>query len=280
MIKNILLPTDFSKNSINAIKYAVKLFENDECHFYILNVQKASSFISDDLMSVSTSATIYSTLVDAAKKSIANIISQIQNHAMNDKHTFHSLVDYDNFIDAINQTSLYNNIDLIVMGTKGASGLEKVLFGSNTAHVIQRCNLPVLAIPSSCKFRKLDKVAFTCSFKSSYAENNIEPLKDLISSHNSSLNILHVIEDYNFEEKLSENIEFFETHFKQVEVDRIVSSDANVYNTIHDYIVENDVKMISMMAKKHSFLSRLFTRHSYETFAFNIDIPFLVLKEH
>ena len=49
-MKAILLPTDFSKNSMNAIEYAVSLFEDETCEFYVLNIQKASAFVSDDFM--------------------------------------------------------------------------------------------------------------------------------------------------------------------------------------------------------------------------------------
>lgn len=276
-MKNILLPTDFSKNSINAIKYAVNLFEDIECSFYILNVQKASSFISDDLMSVSTSATIYNTLVDAAKKSITNIILQINKNFKNENHTFHSIVDYDNFIDAINQTSKIHGIDLIIMGTKGASGIEKVVFGSNTVHVLQRCDLPVLVIPEGCKFKKWDTVAFASSFRSTYLLNDLIPLQELVLLCHSKLKILHVVEDYNFEERRNENVEFFESNFPQVVFERIMPNDKNIYNVVHEYIVKNEVKMIAMVGKKHAFLSKLFTRHSVETWAFNIDIPFLVM---
>ena len=76
-MKAILLPTDFSNNSVNAINYAMELFKDVECQFYILNVQKASSFITDDMMVVASSATIYNTIIDASKKSISNIISKV-----------------------------------------------------------------------------------------------------------------------------------------------------------------------------------------------------------
>ena len=109
-MKNILLPTDFSKNSINAIYYALEFLKDQECQFYILNVQKASSFITDDMMVVNSSTTIYKTLINAAKKSINNIITTIEEEFENKKHTFHSIVDYDNFIDAINQVSKSNRI--------------------------------------------------------------------------------------------------------------------------------------------------------------------------
>ena len=49
-MKGILLPTDFSNNSLNAIDGAMQIFANSKCTFFILNVQKATSFISDDLM--------------------------------------------------------------------------------------------------------------------------------------------------------------------------------------------------------------------------------------
>lgn len=278
-MKNILLPTDFSKNSVNAINFAIKLFEHTSCNFYILNVQKASSFISDDMMVVSTSATIYNTLIDAAKKSIANIISHIENKSKNENHTFHSIVDYDNFIDSINQICEKHHVDFIVMGTKGASGLEKVIFGSNTVHVMQRCYVPVLAIPNGCKYKSIDTIAFTSSFSSSYLIEDLQPLKELVVSNSSKLKVLHVVEENNFAENLSQNIDFFHANFRQVEYDRIVSDDKDVYNNIHDYAISNDIKMIAMLSKKHSFLERLFTKHSVETFAFKIDIPFLVMKK-
>ena len=78
-MKAILLPTDFSKNSMNAIEYAVSLFENETCEFYVLNIQKASAFVSDDFMAVSSSATIYNTIIDTAKKSLSQKKSKKKN---------------------------------------------------------------------------------------------------------------------------------------------------------------------------------------------------------
>ena len=93
-MKSILLPTDFSKNSENAIKYALALFQDVTCDFYLLNVQRASSFITDDMMVMASSATIYQTIVDVSKRSLENLITKIEIKYSNDKHSFHSVVDY------------------------------------------------------------------------------------------------------------------------------------------------------------------------------------------
>jgi nucleotide-binding universal stress UspA family protein len=278
-MKTILLPTDFSKNSMNAIDYAMVMFENVSCEFYIINVQKASSFISDDMVVVSASATIYQTIIDTAKKSIENVIVKIKAKFNNDKHRFHSIVDYDNFIDSLNQTSKINHIDLIVMGTKGASGLDKVIFGSNTVRVMQRCNTPVLAIPDGCKFEGLDEVAFTTSFQSLYHVEDLQPLINLTKRCDSKLHVLHVMDSDNLAPEMDRGIDFFKEHFKDAALEYIYAVDNNIFHIIDEYIKTNSIKLLAMVGRKHTFLERLFTTHTVETIAFQIKIPFLVMHE-
>ena len=276
-MKTILLPTDFSKNSINAIDYAVELFKDMACHFYILNVQKASSFISDDMLVVSSYATIYNTIVDAAKKSIANIISKIEEDKNNSKHHFHSVVDYDNFIDSINQVSSKYQVDLIVMGTKGASGLDKVIFGSNTVRVIQRCDTPVLAIPDGCGFQPLDKMAFSTNHFTLFEEEKLDPLKMFVKLYDAELTILHVADENHLAQKQEKNNAFFNVCFPEALHDYIDVNSKDMVAYIKQYLSNNSIRMLAMISEKHSFLERLFIKHPVESFAFNINIPFLVM---
>lgn len=277
-MKSILLPTDFSKNSVNAINYAMALFKEVPCDFYLLNVQKASSFISDDMMVMASSATIYQTIIDVSKKSIANLITKLETKYKNEKHAFHSVVDYDNFIDSINQVTLNKQIDLIVMGTKGATGLEKVIFGSNTVHVMQRCVAPVLAIPDGCLFTNLNRVAFTTNYLTLHNIEELRPLKELVTLHDSKLNVLHFDGIEGIGDQRKENKKFLKTYFSDVTYENIDSFSTDLYKTLEEYVHANDIKLIAMMRKKHAFLERLFNRHPEETLAFNIDIPFLVME--
>ncbi len=276
-MKAILLPTDFSKNSLNAIYYAMNLLENEQCQFYVLNVQTASSFISDDLMTMSSSATIYQTLIETAKKSIKNLIKTIEAKFSNEKYAFYSIVDYDNFIDAINQTCESKNIDLIIMGTKGATGAQKVIFGSNTARIMQRCKTPVLAIPNGCSFTNLDKIAFTSNFSTFYNNNELQPLIDIAERYGSKIDILHLVDGDSLSKNQEMNKAFLDSCLSKVNHEFIELKGEKIFKTVRDYIVNNDIKMLSMMSKRHSFLERFFARQLVETFAFKIEIPFLVI---
>jgi nucleotide-binding universal stress UspA family protein len=277
-IKAILLPTDFSKNSLNAIDYALELFKNQPCEFYIINIQKASSFVSDDLMTMSSSATIYQTLIDAARKSIKNIIINVEKKYRNNLHQFHSIIDYDNFIDGINQICEARDIDLIVMGTKGASGVEKVIFGSNTVRVMQRCNTPVLAIPNGCVFKELERVAFTSNYTSLYNKEDLQTLVDILDLYNSKIDILHLANENDLSQDQENNKALLDSCFSNAAHEFVDLSSKDIFKTIQEYLYTNDIKMLAMMSKKHSFLERLFTKHLVETFAFKIDIPFLVME--
>ncbi|MFL1011565.1 universal stress protein [Flavisericum labens] len=279
-MKRVLLPTDFSRNSINAIHYALDLLKKESCQFYVLNVQKASSFISDDMMVVNSSATIYKTLIDAAKKSIQNIIVGVKKEFDNERHEFHPIIDYDNFIDSINQVCETRNIDLIIMGTKGASGLDKVIFGSNTVRVMQRCVAPVLAVPNDYKFNGLGSVAFMTKNITFTDNSDLKALADLLHGDSLKLKVLHVSDVQNKVIEQNLNMEFFKTHFPEAKHKFIKFEGADVFGAVHNYIEDDGVELLAMMSKKHSFLERLFTRHTVETFAFKIDVPFLVMHKN
>lgn len=277
-MKTILLPTDFSNNSVNAINYAVQLFKDEPCNFILLNIQKASSFISDDFMTMSSSTTIYQTLIDTAKHSITNLIKNIKTDNNNPKHEFVSLVDYDNFIDGVNQACSKHKVDLIVMGTHGASGAERVLFGSNTVRVIQRCATPVLAIPEGCKFEGLDKIAFPSDYLDSYTAEEFETLMDFVQTHKSKVEILHMIAEDHLTEEQKNNKQILDTVFSNISHDFIDLERSNLYDVVKEYTDANNIKLISMMSRKYGFFDRLFNQHNVETFGFKIEVPFLVME--
>jgi nucleotide-binding universal stress UspA family protein len=277
-VKAILLPTDFSKNSINAIDYAMELFRDETCEFYVMNIQKASAFVSDDLMTMTSSATIYQTLIDTAKHSITNVIKEMKLKYDNRNHGFYSIVDYDNFVDGINQICAARAIDLIVMGTKGASGAEKVIFGSNTARLMQRCSTPVLAIPDGCKFSKVDKIAFPSDYLSLYNKEELEPLMHISWLYNSKIDVIHLANKSEFTPHQENNRTFLDSCFDGLTHEFVDLEKKDIFETVMQYIKDNDIKMLAMMSRKHSFLERLFARHLVEAFAFKIDIPFLVME--
>ncbi|MEJ2114087.1 MAG: universal stress protein [Flavobacteriaceae bacterium] len=277
-MKKILLPTDFSINSIDAIEYAVELFDTKECDFYVLNVVKTSSFITDDLMTMTPSETLYKSLIDSSKKSINKIISKIKAKYKNNRHKFHAIVDYDNFIDAINQQCVSKSIDLIIMGTKGTTGLERILFGSNTVRVINHCLIPVLAIPSNCKFQPLKNIVFISDFLNQYKSSELLLLLNFSRMFNSKFKILHVSNTISLTEEQNKIKSFLNTYFNEVEHEFINLEGEDVMKQVTQYLAKHKINLLSMINRKHSFFNRLFVTHKVESFVYQISSPILIIQ--
>ncbi|RMA58774.1 universal stress protein [Ulvibacter antarcticus] len=194
-MKNILLPTDFSENSMNAIDYAMHFFENWECNFYILNVQKVSEYISDDLVAGSQSDTIFESIATDNKKLINQLVKKLSKQYKSQAYTFNGLFDYDDFVSAVDQAVKFHSIDLIIIGTNGATGAKEVLFGSNTLQILRNINCPTLTIPHHYSYSSVKSVLFTTQHCDNIAYNGIEVFKEMLNIHQCELNVLELDED-------------------------------------------------------------------------------------
>ena len=189
-MKNILLLTDFSDNSRNAIEYVLQFFKGGKYNFYILNVHKISKYTTSDLMTSSSDASIYDSLIKNPKASLNNMIDKFKESYGNEDYSFEAICDYDAFISAVKQTVNLKKIDLIAMGTNGATGAVEVVFGSNTVSVIRHVDCPLLVIPQDYKYIALNNILFATEYKDEYKEEPLKSLKHIIKKHNTQLDIL------------------------------------------------------------------------------------------
>ncbi|HIB49540.1 MAG TPA: universal stress protein [Flavobacteriaceae bacterium] len=194
-MKNILLPTDFSANSMNAIDYAMHFFENWECNFYILNVQKISEYISDDLVAGSKTDSIYDSIASDNKKLIQQLVKKLSKKHKSQGYTFHGLFDYDDFVSAVDQAVTFHAIDLIIMGTNGATGASEVLFGSNTLKIVRHLDCPTLTIPEHYRYTKINSALLTTQQCKDLSLRELEIFKEILNMHQCELNIVELDDD-------------------------------------------------------------------------------------
>ena len=273
----VLLPTDFSLNAKYAIDYALKLFENEKVDFYLWHVIRASSYITDDLITVKPTSSIYDSVISGSKESIEGLKEDLINQFKNQKHTYHTLIDYDNFIDAMNQVIETEGIDLIVMGSKGSSNLEKMLFGSNTIQVIQRTCCPVLAVPYAEIFKPIHKIAFTSNYKTEYNEKAFEILRNIATIQHSEIEILHVYNDDSLTDIQRKNKKLIHDMLQNLPHQFVELDGKNLYDTIHNYLNGSLVNLLCITNKKHNFIQRLFNISNVEIEVSNITMPLLVI---
>ncbi|WP_299431357.1 universal stress protein [uncultured Aquimarina sp.] len=276
-MRNILLPTDFSENAKNAIDYALEFFKNELCTFYVLNVQKASNYMTDDLMTAPANTSIHQSVLKGSKEQLNTLITELKNGILHENYTFHALTDYDIFTDAIKQAVKSKNIDLIVMGTNGATGAREVVFGSNTLNVIRKIDCPVLVIPQGYVFEGLKTILYTIDYNDHFTTENIEPLVDTLIKFKASLRILKIKEDETVTIAEFDDKKHLKDFFK--DINHTFHSITNVPTAlaINSFVQIMDVDMNAMFIQRETFLERFFSGSETSKISYGTRVPLLIM---
>lgn len=185
-MRTILLPTDFSVDAETALNYAIEMAGKAKMKIVLLHVYHVPP--------VKAHA---STLANEQeiKAEEANFLSRLKQLQTRIDHAGGIIseckVRMDLAVDGILKEAAEVKADLIIMGTKGASGLREVFFGSNTARIIEQAGCPVIAIPVEAKFRGIRHITYAGDYNKSEIKA-LKKLVDLARSFNAQLNILHI----------------------------------------------------------------------------------------
>lgn len=276
MQKKILLPTDFSDNAWNAIIYALKLYANETCDFYLLNSIK----IKGSTMS-NFSSKLSNTIRKSAFKDMLELKQMIERVNANANHNFEILVSNADLKDALETAIKKHAIQMIIMGTKGASGAKEFFFGSNTVNVINKVRLcPILTIPDQFDFVEPKKIAFSTDFNRLYKEEELAPLKEITDLYNSEINIVHLNNEEHLNEVQEYNSKILENDLKDYKHHFFwIPNYGKKANDINDFIKEQNINMLAMVNYKHSFIEKITKEPVIKTIGFQPFIPFLVIPE-
>jgi len=279
-MKNILLPTDFSKNSWNAIQYALAFFKKSSCNFYLLHVTSISNYAGGESPVIPTSATIEKTLLKQAKLELQKLLKKIRTLEESANHNFITLSSYDYFIDALRNQITEKNIDLVVMGTKGATGLKEAIIGSNTGDLITKVKCPVLVVPEKAVYHSLKEIAFPTDYNLFYQTKILNGISDLVKAHHATIRILHVAKKNDqLTEFQTENKEYLNDFFADENHSFHKVTNKKIEAGIQCFVESRDIDMIIMVAKNLNFFQQILFKPTVEEISYHIEIPFLVLHE-
>lgn len=137
--------------------------------------------------------------------------------------------------------------DIVIMGSKGSSGLEEVLIGSNTEKVVRNATCPVLTIKSKISPKDIHKVVFASDFNE-VPGDVVARLKAAISTINAELHLVKINTPSIFEntrsskDKMKAFVEDFEVEAASLEVYNSSSEEDGIL----DYAEDINADMIAM----------------------------------
>lgn len=281
MKRNILLPTDFSKNAWRAIVYALDLYKNDTCNFYVLNVFTATSNIIDSLINMEPGSELYESAKLNSENGLAKALDMISFHEeKNSKHNFVPISTYNNPLEAIKNIVEDKDIELIIMGTKGKTGSRKVSYGSTAMYVMEKVrNCPVIVVPEKAKHTLPAEIVFPTNYKSNFKKRELNYMVEIAKTCKSSIRVMHVAEEKTLNNKQIENKKLLEEILKNVDYSFHVLSSMDIPSAINCFIESRDSDMVAFINKKHSFFGSMLTQPLVKEIGYYSKVPILVMHD-
>lgn len=273
---NILLPTDFSDNAWSAIIYALKLYANEHCTFYLLNSTKLNSS-----RMASFSNKLLTTMRDNAKKDLLELKAQVAEVNANANHEFEVLLNIGDLDDAVEGAIEKYNIDLVIMGTKGATGAKEIFIGSNTTKIIKKIkSCPLLMVPDNYEFVAPKQIAFPTDFSRDCDARELHFLKRMADLYNSKIRIVHINERQRLTETQEKNYTILQQYLGEYEHSfHWIPDYTSKAEEIKNFVDELEVDMLAMVHYSHSFIERIAREPVIKKIGFQPTIPFLVIPE-
>jgi nucleotide-binding universal stress UspA family protein len=276
MIK-ILLPTDFSKASLNAIEYALNFAAGSNTKFIFYH-----SFIPFN-SALSGTPEYNKKEINKVKQELIIRIEKLK-FKMNEKFpdvVIETCIDKGAETRPIISFSKKNKIDLIIMGTTGASGLKEIIIGSVTADIIAKSECPVLAVPSNFKHKPIQKMLMPTN----YALHDLMALKFLFqfsATKNAAIHFLHINPKGKPSVKDTELMEAFEKTINSLLKKRNKEFTLHQGNDI-EYCISNKVQKekidltVMTTVKRKSYIDRFFYNSLTKKMACHTRIPLLAI---
>ena len=280
-MKNILVLTDFSENAKAAEKYALQLAIHVNGNLILYNTY------SRQREKISGNVVWPHSTPSSELQSISNLQARVNelNHELGKKRDnihkpeIRHLGNEGSLTDKFNEIIAENTIWLSVMGTKGESFANNVLFGSNVFKVLEKSRCPVLIIPKEAEYRKLKKIAYATDFRSSDADV-INWLYKLADPLKIALILVHVSSDTitdNEKESLKSQEQIYRAQFPKTTIG--IYQGENIQASLHKIAEQADLSMLALMHRRHEFFESLFHASISHKMIKHTEIPVLVFPD-
>ena len=275
-MKNILVPIDFSVQAEYAARVASDIARRTNSKILLLHMLELPSGIVDPSSYGSSNNTPTSLLfLKRAHEKFQDFkkSSYFDDLEIEDSVLFHKA------FDGILDESKKHKADLIVMSSRGTSGFEEMLVGSNTEKVVRNSDIPVLVIKQEVENFKIDNIVFASNFKYKN-RSSFQKILDFASLFNAKLHLLKINTIHNFEttKESSEAIRSFINDFDLGDYTLNIYNDVSIESGILNFSKAINVDVIVLNTHGRRGLAHLFNGSIGEDLTNHAKLPVLTFK--
>lgn len=284
-MKKILFPTDFSETANNAFIYAIHLAKSLDAELLVLHTFERPVISSLHGGRPELLEDVYTNIemseFDHFKAEVPKMREIAERYNLQD--TSMSFV-FENglLVYVIKNIVRKENIDLIVMGTSGASGFLKKFWGTNTVNTIQALNVPVLSVPHYAKFHAIKNIGLTTTFKES-DKPIVAAILKAAAYYDGKVKCLHLMEySGNMDRKLAfanKHIQEWTELFDNPRLEFLTEKTDDLKKSVVQFVAKEKIDMLVIVKRNLSFVDSIFYSSLSKMLATSVTIPLMIVRE-
>ncbi|MFT6166953.1 MAG: nucleotide-binding universal stress UspA family protein [Vicingaceae bacterium] len=271
-MNKILIPTDFSLNAKKATDYALLLFDEKDTEITLVNTFYIPYAAPDVIYSINdVSAENANSLFKVEQERIATKFPNL-------KATIITEFTIGDIVNVVCAKEKKGECDLVVMGTKGASGLAEVFVGSRTSSMIKSIKTPVLVIPAEATLNLPKRILFAADENVIDRKLDLDILKKIANKNKSKIDALYISENDENKEVIKKFIDYeVNLNFVNIPHELKMEDGDNVEEAINQYVEKHPIDLVAMITTKGNLFHNLFHGSVTKRVVMHTKMPLLVM---
>lgn len=275
-MKTIIIPTDFSAIATNAMRYGIDMATAIKGSILLLHVYQVPVSYGEVPVALIS--------LDELQKNAQErmeVLKQEVEHITSGRMKVYGEVKLGNVIDELQNLCEKVNPFAVVMGTRGHSAVENVIFGSNTLTAIRHLHWPVICVPPGKTFGTgIKRIGLACDFRDVVNTVPAHAITDLQKEFDAELHVLNVdYHDKHFNASTPEESALLHTLLEEAHPVYHFIENKDVENGINDFAEKNNLDLLITIPKKHKLLQSLFKPGSTRQLVYQSHVPVMCVHE-
>lgn len=278
-MRTILLPTDFSETSWNAIEYTLNVFRGDSCRMILVHAYSPPYFRMDYAFGGPEVSAIADPETDRVIQKLEALQQRLIELTSDEPHEILTHAGFNSLPEVLRSVASQTDADLVVMGTEGLKDWKDRLFGSSTTEVIQQGEIPLLVVPSTFSFRQPKRIVLATDLATKYRLGDLDALLWICGEQITDLTVLHLREDLELTEEQEACKKDLDHLLSEIPYTYKEEASGLMPDGLLKYLDKNEPDLAVMTRHAHTFLERMLLKQQSEQISAATQVPLLMLPE-
>lgn len=275
-MKTILIPTDFSDNAWKAAGYAANIYRDIPCRFILFHAY----YVGGSVLEADAAHIIASRSEDINRslKKTKETFLEFEHH---DDTQIKAIALYGEVPEAIVKIVKNEFVDIIAIGTKGASDNKETVLGSSALGVLEHLPCPVICVPSESSLTGLDHIMFATDYHNIDNLDKLVELKEIAETNDAKVSIVNIRTDLSVHVPAEDGMEGLVLHnfFGAVPNEFYNHQADSIEAGILSFAHQKEVNLIVLINRNITYWESMFHKSLSKDTALHSNIPLLILKD-